>query len=114
MYKDIFFNNLYKFEVIKNNKTPSCKWTNANNHKKNIELNKYNVGIPTGKINNIIVLDVDKKDNGINEFNNYIKQYGDINTLTVETPNPSLDVVNRCRYRWQILLRAAAYAGASS
>jgi hypothetical protein len=36
----------------------------------------FNVGIPTGKINDIICIDIDNKDSGIEEFNKYILEYG--------------------------------------
>lgn len=87
MYKSIFFNDLQKFHVIKNKKEPATKWTDSNNYKKVIDVTKYNIGLPTGKINNIIVLDIDYKDDGIDEFNKYIKLYGDINTFKVKSPN---------------------------
>jgi hypothetical protein len=41
----------------------------------------------TGKINNIIVLDVDEKDEGIEEFNKYIIEYGEPQTITQKTPS---------------------------
>ena len=41
--------------------------------KPNVDINKYNIGVLTGIINNIIVIDVDFKDDGINEFNKYIE-----------------------------------------
>ena len=53
----------------------------------------YNVGLPTGKINNILVLDIDvnkesKNENGgMDKINEYIKQFGDINTLETITPS---------------------------
>ena len=87
MYKNIFINNLKKIELKKNNKTPITKWKDATNQIDLVDLNKYNVGIPTGKINNIIVLDIDFKDEGIEEFNKYTEQYGEINTFVVKTPN---------------------------
>jgi hypothetical protein len=87
MFKNIFLENLNKIELKKNNKTPINKWSESVNQIKYVDLKNYNVGFPTGKINNIIVLDIDFKDEGIEEFDKYIKQYGQINTLIVKTPN---------------------------
>ena len=46
-----------------------------------------NIGLLTGKLNNIIVLDVDEKDNGIEEFKLYIAEYGEPMTVKKKTPN---------------------------
>ena len=87
MYKNTFIENLKKIELKKNNKTPVTKWTDPTNQIKHVDLKNYNVGFPTGKINNIVVLDIDFKDNGIEEFNKYVEQYGQINTFIVKSPN---------------------------
>ncbi len=49
-----------------------------------------NIGIITGKINNIIVLDIDYTDNGINCWNTIKKKYPEIITPIVKTPNGGL------------------------
>ncbi len=87
MYKNIFINNLKKIELKKNDKTPITKWSNASNQVDFVNLKYNNVGFPTGTINNIIILDIDAKDKGIEEFNKYIEQHGKINTFVVKTPN---------------------------
>ena len=87
MYTNTFINNLKKIELKKNNKKPVTKWSNVKNHVTIVDLKKYNVGFPTGKLNNIIVLDIDFKDEGIEEFDKYKQLYGDINTFIVKTPN---------------------------
>ena len=48
---------------------------------------KYNVGVPTGDVNNIIVLDIDIKDDGLTEWKAYMKEHGEPLTLTVKTPS---------------------------
>jgi len=44
-----------------------------------------NIGILTGKVNNIIVVDIDKKDNGLKIWKKWIKEYGEIDTPTIKT-----------------------------
>lgn len=82
-----------KFKIPINSKVPIVQWKNEENYTKVIDTNKYNYGIPCGKINNLIVIDLDlekEKDgelitSGIEKFNEYIKQYGEFNTLTVKS-----------------------------
>ena len=56
----------------------------------------FNVGIPTGRVNGILVIDVDvKKENkveldGMQRVNQYELQHGVINTLTVQSPSGGL------------------------
>jgi len=49
-----------------------------------------NIGILTGKINDITVLDIDVKENGIKLFFKLIKEYSDIKTPTVKSPGGSI------------------------
>ena len=77
-----------KFKVIRNAKEPACKWKRPANHiKKAYHPSKFNTGIPTGPDNNLLVVDVDEKDEGIEEFQKYIEEHGDINTFKVQTPS---------------------------
>lgn len=77
-----------KFIIPKNKKTTYIKWSKSYNHiKDDIDTNKYNYGILTGEQNNLLVLDIDVKDEGIEEFNKYIKQFGDIKTFIQTTPS---------------------------
>lgn len=85
---NLSFEHLNKIKLKKNKKTPAIAgWNKPKHQKKIIDNNKYNVGIPTGDINNIIVLDVDEKDEGILEFNKYINEYGEPLTIKQKTPN---------------------------
>lgn len=45
-----------------------------------------NVGALTGKVSNITVIDIDKKDNGIITWNKLISCYPEFKTATVKTP----------------------------
>jgi len=87
-YKMDIFSNLNKIELGKNTKIPCKKgWNNIKNQIKIVDTTKYNIGIPCGKHNNIICLDVDFKDDGIKEFNEYIEKFGEPNTVKQKTPS---------------------------
>ena len=63
----------YKFKVCRGLKQPAVKWTDPRNHQKApIDNTYYNTGILTGPINNLLVVDVDVKDQGMEEFRKYI------------------------------------------
>ena len=83
------YNNLLKFKLQKKSKIPLNKgWTNPANLSTDIDMKYgYNVGVATGRVNNLIVLDIDIKDEGELEFNKYISQYGDIDTIKILTPS---------------------------
>jgi hypothetical protein len=49
-----------------------------------------NIGILTGKKNNLLVLDIDIKDNGMKLWNKISKNYPEIKTPTVKSPGGSL------------------------
>ena len=89
-----------KFKKIllgKNSKNPLYSWTKKENWiLNNIELTKYNYGILCGKINNLIIIDLDlekhKKDNrfvpsGFEKIKEYIDEFCDFDTFTVKTPS---------------------------
>ena len=87
MYKNNFLNNLDKFKLIYNQKEPAVSWSNKRNYKKNITFTYNNVGFPCGLCNNLIIIDIDKKDEGIEEFDKYIKDFGKPETLIVKSAN---------------------------
>ena len=68
--------------MIKNEKKPINKWQSPANQLNSIDENSYNIGIPTGRTNNIIVIDVDPKKehkkelDGIAKVNEYLNQHG--------------------------------------
>lgn len=49
-----------------------------------------NIGILTGKINNLLILDIDIKDNGMKLWNEIIKDKPEINTPMVKSPGGSI------------------------
>jgi hypothetical protein len=82
------FENFYKISLVKNGKTPINKWNDHKNHHKTLpNMEKHNVGILTGPINNLLVVDIDVKDNGLEEWIKYISKYGNPNTIKVHTPS---------------------------
>lgn len=83
-------NKLAKFPLQPNSKLPACKWTDKKNHVFGNPVKNTNYGIITGKFNNLLVLDVDVKDNGLEEWQKYIQRNGDINTITISTPSGGL------------------------
>jgi len=80
------YDNLKKICIIKDTKKPASKWSDKNNHFTKIDTNIYNVGILTGKINNLIVLDIDVKNNGLEEFNKKFN-INDFKTPITKTPS---------------------------
>jgi hypothetical protein len=85
------FASYWKFKVLKGLKQPACKWSDRRNHQKTpIDNSSYNTGIPTGSINNLLVVDIDVKNGGLKEYRKYIKLFGHIPTLTVRTPSGGL------------------------
>ena len=85
------FDDYYKIKVAANGKNPVKKgWQEPINQTKEPIKGNYNTGIPTGERNNLLVVDVDIKDDGMIEFKKYLDEHGDINTLTVESPRKGL------------------------
>jgi len=85
------FESYWKFKVLKGRKQLACKWSDKRNHQKEpIDNTYYNTGIPTGPINNLLVVDVDVKDQGMEEFSKCFDRYGSPTTLTVSTPSGGL------------------------
>eukprot|EP01046_Picozoa_sp_COSAG06_P028576 COSAG06_NODE_2584_length_6617_cov_9.409021_2_plen_304_part_00 len=86
--------NLLKFKLIKNSKSPACKWKNKKFWSKNHPVGNY--GIPTGEANNIFVLDLDfyKIDTEDELFANpFIQMFGEgptFETFTVASPSGGL------------------------
>ena len=86
-----------KILLGKNSKNPLYSWTKKENWiLDDINLNNYNYGILCGKVNNLIVIDLDlekyKKDNrfvpsGFEKMKEYIDEFGDFDTFTVKTPS---------------------------
>ncbi len=50
-------------------------------------MKQYNAGFICGEVNNIMVLDVDVKDDGVGAMVQYFQEYGKFNTFTVRTPH---------------------------
>lgn len=86
---------LLKIKLELNQKIPlkGRSWQTPNNQIKNIpDLKKYNYGILTGKINNIIVVDLDlnkddepEEKSGLNEFDLYLDTHDNPDTYTVRS-----------------------------
>ena len=88
------FDNFVKLK--QNSKEPATKWKLPENRTKH-EI-KGNYGIITGKANNLLILDIDNKEkydkrsrilyrHGVDEFAKYVAEFGEPDTLKVETPS---------------------------
>jgi hypothetical protein len=78
---------LAKFPLLPNSKLPACKWTDKTNHIFDKQDKNKNYGLLTGKINNLLVLDIDVKDNGLEEWKKYVQRKGEPKTITITTPS---------------------------
>jgi hypothetical protein len=81
------FENSLKIRIKKNSKIPVNKWKNKKNRHKYIDSSKYNIGLLTGSINDIIVLDIDIKDNGFEEWKKYTDEFNEPLTLKQKSPS---------------------------
>jgi hypothetical protein len=78
---DVRFSKFYKVPLKKDAKVPSISgWQNTA-----IQNYTGHHGIITGKRNNLIVLVIDNKDEGIQEFEQYIEQFSEPDTFKVRT-----------------------------
>ena len=88
------FRSLKKIALKKNTKEPAfIGWTKPQQHFEFINNINYNVGIPTGNVNGIIGLDIDKKDDGLIEFKLYTDKYGEPQTVKQTTPNGGFHLI---------------------
>lgn len=94
------FKTFKSFKLIPNSKNPACAWKNPEKQTLGLDvqnfkngdkkINDYNVGVLTGKINNIVVVDIDMYK--FKEGNQFLKDLGgldfikSLNTFTVKTP----------------------------
>ena len=85
------FGTYWKFPCRTLGKEPAVpkgtSWKDpANQQKPAFNPRRFNTGIPCGLRNNLLVVDLDVKDDGVTEFANYIQQHGEPQTLKVKTP----------------------------
>ena len=81
------FKTLIKIELIKNSKLPATKWSDKKNHKKNINISANNTGILTGDINDLLIIDIDLKNNGVAEMQKYFDDHSEPQTVKQTSPN---------------------------
>ena len=81
--------NLQKIKIKHGSKEPfQSGWrTDPKTYYKNIDMTRYNAGFLCGEVNNIMVLDVDVKDDGVGAMVQYFQEFGKFNTFTVRTPH---------------------------
>lgn len=81
--------NLQKIKIKHGAKEPfESGWrTDPKTYYKNIDMTRYNAGFLCGEVNNIMVLDVDVKDDGVGAMVQYFQEFGKFNTFTVRTPH---------------------------
>lgn len=78
---------LKKIKICKNGKRPVEKWSSPDNHYDKVDTKKYNVAYLTGEINNLLVVDIDSKNGGIEAFGDYVAKHGIPDTIWCKTPN---------------------------
>ena len=84
----------YKFiKLCKNTKKPIqgafFKYPKQLNE---IDPNRYNIGLLAGA-SDLLILDIDEKNDGIKEYNEYLKTNEPPNTMTQKTPNNGLHLI---------------------
>jgi hypothetical protein len=79
--------NIVTIPIISNGKIPFLKEWNRITNTVHPTYADQNIAILTGKTNNITVLDIDSKEDGILFWKQLSKQYPDIKTPTVNTPS---------------------------
>ena len=82
------FATYWKFPCQPDGKEPRCRWRQHEcQQKPGFNPHRFNTGIPCGPRNNLLVVDVDVKDDGVREFRKYRREFGTPETLTVKTPS---------------------------
>ena len=81
--------NLQKIKIKHGAKEPfESGWRfDPKTYYKNIDMTRYNAGFLCGEVNNIMVLDVDVKDDGVGAMVQYFQEFEKFNTFTVRTPH---------------------------
>ena len=81
--------HFWKIKLNKNSKLPikDVKWHEPKNQHQTINMDRYNSGIPTGAKNNLFVVDIDVKDNGLEEWQQYVETFGEPPTLKISKPS---------------------------
>jgi hypothetical protein len=88
-----YYNAIGFITIPIRNKRPFIKnWSTLT---KTIEPSYFDddIALHTGLVNNIIVIDIDQKDNGMVIFNQLKKNYSPINTPTYSTPSGGMHMV---------------------
>jgi hypothetical protein len=70
------FDKYWTFPWKPHDKMPACKGKGPVNQKTALDPNRYNTGIPTGARNSKLVVDLDVKGDGLEEFKKYIQNHG--------------------------------------
>jgi len=85
--------NLKYIKLCKNKKNPiKGGYFKDTKQRDEIDLTRYNIGLLAG-VNDLLILDIDEKNDGIKEYNEYLKTNEEPNTMTQKTPNNGLHII---------------------
>jgi len=86
-FLSVYMDKLKFIKLNKNTKTPiKGQYFKDTLELKDIDTNKYNVGLVAGS-NSLIILDIDIKDGGLMEWNDYRAQHFEPYTMKQQTPS---------------------------
>ena len=106
------FESLVKIKLVRNGKTPINKWSDKQNQSKDMpDMKKHNVGFLTGDTNKLLVVDVDVKDNGLEEWNHYVHEHGEPETIKIKTPSGGYHYYFNCNELTTYLNTRTKYRG---